>query len=668
MSKPAAKDPLKMTLSLNVLNHLGINLYSNVPAVLSELVANAWDADAEHVKMVINAQHHTVTIEDDGDGMTKAEVNGKYLNVGYQRRADVKGRLTNNHKRPVMGRKGIGKLSLFSIARDVHVYTVRNGERVGFRMLLSDIEKQITDGEGTYFPTELDAVPQDLVKGTRIVLSDLKKNLWNTAPALRKRLARRFSIFGPKHKFKVVLDDKEITIEDRDYFGSIQYLWAYGTPDVDYEALCKKKAKGDTFPRSSDVGSGYKVSGWIGTVKESGTLKAADDDDESLNRLAIIVRGKLAHEDFLEQFTEGGVYTKYLIGELRADFLDTDTDPDIATTSRQRIVEDDPRFTQLKTFVLKELRHIETKWSELRARDGSTKALEIPAVKKWYEQLGPDHKKKAQQLFGKIYKLAMKEEGTRRELLKHGILAFEVLRYKKNLDALEALDAEALEAFGTAFAELNDLEATYYYQIVKERVTVIDTLKKIVDEDQKEKVIQKYLFDHLWLLDTGWDRPTGTPHMEETVKKAFAEIDAKLSDDEKKGRLDIRYKTNASKHVIVELKRASVQTTQGKLQDQVLKYMGALKKVLAASGEGKDQEPIEAVCVVGRLPVGWEDPELRDKGRKSLQQLGIRLVTYDELINNAQQDYKLFLEKNEDAGRILQIIQEIDAATPPEEE
>ncbi len=30
-----------MSLSLNVLNHLGINLYSNVPAVLSEVVANA---------------------------------------------------------------------------------------------------------------------------------------------------------------------------------------------------------------------------------------------------------------------------------------------------------------------------------------------------------------------------------------------------------------------------------------------------------------------------------------------------------------------------------------------------------------------------------------------------------------------------------------------------
>jgi len=36
--------PYEVTLRLNVLSHLG-TLYSNVPAVLSEIVENAWDAD-----------------------------------------------------------------------------------------------------------------------------------------------------------------------------------------------------------------------------------------------------------------------------------------------------------------------------------------------------------------------------------------------------------------------------------------------------------------------------------------------------------------------------------------------------------------------------------------------------------------------------------------------
>ena len=43
----------RMSLSLNVLNHLGINLYSNIPAVLSEIVANSWDADATAVNITL---------------------------------------------------------------------------------------------------------------------------------------------------------------------------------------------------------------------------------------------------------------------------------------------------------------------------------------------------------------------------------------------------------------------------------------------------------------------------------------------------------------------------------------------------------------------------------------------------------------------------------------
>ena len=50
-----------MRLSLNVLNHLGIYLYSNTAAVLSEVVANAWDADAENVTITIDADAEKVS-------------------------------------------------------------------------------------------------------------------------------------------------------------------------------------------------------------------------------------------------------------------------------------------------------------------------------------------------------------------------------------------------------------------------------------------------------------------------------------------------------------------------------------------------------------------------------------------------------------------------------
>ncbi len=77
MAEARDDSPYAMTISLNVLNHLGIGLYSNVPAVLSEVVANAWDADAEKVDITISPEEDEITVEDDGIGMTKADLNEK---------------------------------------------------------------------------------------------------------------------------------------------------------------------------------------------------------------------------------------------------------------------------------------------------------------------------------------------------------------------------------------------------------------------------------------------------------------------------------------------------------------------------------------------------------------------------------------------------------------
>lgn len=74
----------KMKISLNVIEHLGINLYSNLPAVLSEIVANSWDADATEVRMNIKGINR-IEIIDNGVGMNEEDINNKFLLVGYKK-------------------------------------------------------------------------------------------------------------------------------------------------------------------------------------------------------------------------------------------------------------------------------------------------------------------------------------------------------------------------------------------------------------------------------------------------------------------------------------------------------------------------------------------------------------------------------------------------------
>lgn len=242
----------EMSISINVLNHLGINLYSNTPAVLSEIVANAWDADAENVNIDIEPSQGIITIEDDGEGMSVLDCNNHFLKIGYDRRKAGRS-TTQKHARHVMGRKGIGKLSLFAIADVIEIHSVKiekdgKKSKSGFIMdakkIREAIDKEASAKDGTIFrpePVNIDRI--NLNRGTRIILRDLKRDISALATHLRKRLARRFSVIGEEWEFRVFVDKKEISIEDRDYFSKLQYIWVIGEGSERFLELAQKKKK-----------------------------------------------------------------------------------------------------------------------------------------------------------------------------------------------------------------------------------------------------------------------------------------------------------------------------------------------------------------------------------------------------------------------------------------
>lgn len=653
--KPGEETPYEISLSLNVLNHLGLNLYSNTPAVLSEVVANSWDADAEKVEIEIDQPNGTVVVTDDGHGMTRKDVNAKYLLVGYDRRKDPVEAISPKFKRPVMGRKGIGKLSLFSIANVVELQTVKDGEPSAFRMVLQDIQEKIeaSGGSAVYFPEPVDPSVVDLDQGTRLILSDLKKQLYATESALRRRLARRFLVLGSEFNFVVSINGDPLSIEDRDYYKKIQYVWLLGEESRDIEDRFTSAEEKTT--RDDSLEGGLTVSGWIGTVAKSTDLK---EESESINKVVIMVRGKLAQEDILDEFGEGGIYTKYVIGEVEADFLDVDDKEDIATSSRQKIIEDDPRYVALRKFLLGELKNVERSWSESRRKRGTAKALEIQAIKEWFETLDTDQKRSAESLFGKINELSIDNEAVRRRLFSQAVLAFESLRFKRRLEDLDQVSPENLEAVVQVIGTLDDIEGTLYHQITSERVAVIKKLREHVEKAALEKVVQQHLFDHLWLLDPSWERATDSQYMEESMAKALEDADKVLTQEEKDSRIDVRYQKTSGLHVIVELKKPDRIVSTAELLSQGDKYRTALRKVLESAN--RSDEPVEVVFLVGKPLKDWRDPIARKESAESLEPKRMRVVMYQELLENAYKAYGAYLEKSKEVGRIQKLIQELE--------
>lgn len=653
--------PLEIKISLHVLEHLGMNLYSTIPAVLSEIVANAWDADSASVTISLDKQSDTITIQDDGLGMTRDEVVDRFLEVGFRRRNAI-GPKTPTKNRDPMGRKGIGKLSSFSIAEVVTVYTICDGERTAFEMDVKKIKERIQADDGIpYRPDEITDWPDGLTKGTRIVLKRLRRRMSKlTQKGLRQRLARRFSVIGPKHDFEVLVDGTAVQPSDRGYYEHVQYLWTYGD-QAELMPLFKSLAPDrGSVNRTSEIAdttkaAGVEITGWIGTVKRPEFLK--DEENENLNRLAVFMRGKQAHEDILDGFGQKEIYADYVVGELHCDDLDRDNDEDIATSSRQTLKADDPRFEALREIVRKELRHIAGRWSDWRRGDGARVLVkDVPEVSAWLDELKGDTKKKAERWIGRLNTMRTGKETEKRELLKASILAFESYRRKEQLDFLDQLTDEAIEPVLAVFDDIDDLQLSYYGQIVQLRLGVVTALAEKLSDNDKETVIRYHIFDHLWLLDAGWERVRGTEQAEKTVARYLKENSDSLSPEERKGRIDIGYRTVSGRHVIVELKRGSVATPIDDLTKQIRKYRSGARKLIKTGTNA--QWPLDIICLVGKPPPEWRDDQ---KGVEAqLAAVDARLLFYNDLLENTMQAYGDYLEKHKKTDRLWKIFKSID--------
>ncbi|MGH7747176.1 MAG: ATP-binding protein, partial [Candidatus Dormibacteria bacterium] len=130
------EDAYELRISPTTVDKLGVKLYDKVSAVVAELVANGYDADASTVSVRVplavalatrdqagnvKDRGYLIEVSDDGHGMTPNEARRYFLEVGRDRRQDPAQGPISPGGRAVMGRKGIGKLAPFGICRRIEV-------------------------------------------------------------------------------------------------------------------------------------------------------------------------------------------------------------------------------------------------------------------------------------------------------------------------------------------------------------------------------------------------------------------------------------------------------------------------------------------------------------------------------------------------------------------
>lgn len=662
----AAAPPYKMSVDLSVLESLGINLYSNAAAVLSELVANAYDADATLVSIRWKtARSERIVVRDDGIGMSARELNERFLRVGYKKR-EAEGAHSKRFRRPYMGRKGIGKLSVFSIARTVTVYSTTGRGSNGLVIRSDDLTAAIRAGVD-YHPDAVTVPRSHRERGTVIILDDLKSQRADlTAMALRKRLARRFDVLDqtPRSRggFYIDVNNKRITYADRQELKRLEFIWEFGQKELPDSALPSDVTRFVLARDAVNEPAGWKVRGWIGTARKPTDL-TADRDAGSLKNIIVLARKRPIQEGIIEKLDFSRIFGNYVTGQIEADFLDLD-DPDyddIATSDRQRLIEDDERVVALQRFLREAFVKAADQWSEHRPKKEAADALRrYPKLREWVDSREPWQQPAAEKMIGTIASLEMeaqREREDRATLLRSGILAFERVGLRKTTADLDKLSTVTADQLLPLLGQQDAYEAGLWIDILRSRVEAIDQFRNLTSTNQREKVLQKHLFDNLWLLDASWERAAIGGRMEENLRDVEPGLFARdRRRREIRGRIDIRYAHSSGRHVIVELKRYSVREEVEVLAGQGLKYHDALVSLLRQ--QRRSTNDVEVIFVLGYPPRTSKAGRLsaEEHIRNQFANINGHYLLYDQLIESAKHQYDDYLQASDKARRLDELL------------
>ena len=626
------RSPYRMEFDVGTIKHLGLQMYSTLPPVIGELVANGWDANATRVDIVIpdsklDPHRSEVIIADNGMGMSDADIREKYVITGRDRREDEGSDETPAPlRRKVMGRKGIGKFSSFGIAREIEIESVKDGETSRLKMNYDAMLEQAATRS-----IEFPALPPTgtLAEGTRITLRKFTKfsSRRIPIPRLRKGLARRFSVIGGKHDFEVVINASPISPAERDLQAYLDrdangnlYIWPY---------------ENDKIEKDED----WTVSGWIGA------LKRTDQNLDGIDRgIALMARGKLVQEPFVFEAVVGQQYAlSYIIGELHVEFVDAAEDT--IGTNRNALVWDVDANAALRRWGRDEVNKIARDWARKRSED-NRKILE-------QNEMYQDYKRKAEETGGNARALKLGDQLVRQTIEKDRTESDDELNSTiqttlnfLEFDAFVDIAADLVDAdlhdtgkILNLFREWQVIEAMEMARVTEGRITTIEKLQNLIDTDALEvPTLHNFLKEFPWVIDPRWTMVDDEVSYSKLLRDKFPDS-PKLEEGNK--RIDFLCVGESANLVVVEIKRPGHIASTEQL-NQIETYVSFVRdRIFRSSDPDLGYETATGYLLCGNLA---DSPYVREK-KKNLATAGIYVRMYSDLLAMAQRVHKEFINR-----------------------
>lgn len=205
-------EDLHFDISARVIRQLGEQLVTDEITAVMELVKNAYDADADWVKISIHTdeQDSRIVIEDNGEGMDYDDIKRGWLYVSISSKKEFRQqRKITTKKRAPLGEKGLGRLSVQRLGQRLELITGKLGENVGHSLALNweDFDNEtILESVPIRYERTNKRVDE---KGTKLIIKELSnESVWKKdgIDIFRSQISQMLFPIKEKRPFVVSLE------------------------------------------------------------------------------------------------------------------------------------------------------------------------------------------------------------------------------------------------------------------------------------------------------------------------------------------------------------------------------------------------------------------------------------------------------------------------------
>ena len=202
---------VRFSVDAGIINRLGKELVGKHETAVSELVKNAFDADATEVNLVFENAWYTggtLVIEDNGTGMTKDQLINGFMRLSSSDK--IHNPISDKYKRTRAGRKGIGRFATQRLGSKLTIitHTAKSDSSIKISINWNDFE---TDKDLLSVSNNIEIVPKSKEEGTTLIIENLRDG-WSDA--MIKRVFRYTSeLLQPFPLSKKNIDEAESSID-----------------------------------------------------------------------------------------------------------------------------------------------------------------------------------------------------------------------------------------------------------------------------------------------------------------------------------------------------------------------------------------------------------------------------------------------------------------------